>query len=239
MPAALLIGTITSAGTLLLTIAFVRRDKLDLRDVGAAFGSQSTPRFAIGFIVGLILIALHVLILAIGGGVTWIRSPSVAPSGLALPLLTYILLACREELAFRGYPLRRLNSFYGLWIAQIILAIIFALEHVAGGTSWTTAFLGTTVGSLLFGMAAIATDGIAVPIGIHAAWNFGDWLHGGKDSTGLWTQTVPAAPSKRAELAGMLGYLVIMLGATLASWLWYRSHSSSRKARDPALEKNL
>jgi len=219
---ALAIGAITSLGTLLLTFVFVRWDGLSLRNVGAAPGRQTIPRFLVGFAIGLLLVALHVSIEAIAGHVSWTRSSSLDVSNISLSLFTYVLLACREELAFRGYPLRRLNSVYGLWIAQTVVAVVFALEHVAGGATWTNAFLGSGVGSLLFGMAAIATDGLAVPIGLHAAWNFGDWMHGGKDSAGLWQQVVPDAFARRAEIVAMGGYVVVMLGATFAFWMWYR-----------------
>lgn len=219
----LAVGAITALGTFLLTIVFVRWDGISLRNVGAAPGRQTIPRFLLGFAIGLLLVAVHVSIEAGVGHVSWSRSTSVGASNIALSLFTFVLLAFREELAFRGYPLRRLNGVYGLWIAQIVVAVVFALEHVAGGATWSGAFLGAGVGSLLFGMAAIATDGLALPIGLHAAWNFGDWMHGGKDSTGLWRQIVPSEFSRRAELTAMGGYVVIMLGATILFWIWYRS----------------
>ena len=218
---ALAVGAITAAGTFLLTLAFVRWDGISLRNVGAAPGGQTVARFLIGFAIGLLLVALHVSIEAIAGHVTWARSQNVSGWGMALSFLTYLLLACREELAFRGYPLRRLNSAYGLWIAQSVVAIVFALEHVAGGATWTNAFLGSGVGSLLFGMAAIATDGLAVPIGLHAAWNFGDWMHGGKDSTGPFIQVIADGFTKRAEIVAMVGYVIVMLGAA-AAFLWWQ-----------------
>ena len=218
----LAVGAITTAGTLLLTFAFVRWDGISLRNVGAAPGTQTIPRFLIGFAIGLLLVALHLSIEAVAGHMSWSRSSGVSGSSIVVMLIICVLLASREELAFRGYPLRRLNSAYGLWIAQAVVAIVFAFEHVAGGATWTNAFLGAGVGSLAFGMAAIATDGLAVPIGLHAAWNFGDWMRGGKDSTGLWHQVVPDAFARRAEVVGMGGYVVVMIGAAFGFWLWYR-----------------
>lgn len=219
LPAGLLTGVVTSVGTLLLTVVFVRWEKMRLADVGAAIGKQSVSRFAVGFGLGLLLVAMHVSIEAIVGRVRWIRSESVGPGTIAMMLATYILLACREELAFRGYPLRRLNSVYGLWISQIVVSIVFALEHVAGGSSWMQAFLGAGIGSLLFGMAALATRGLAVPIGLHAAWNFGDWLHGGKGSGSLWRPIISDAYQNSADRAAMAGYIIIMIVATVAFWI--------------------
>lgn len=138
-----------------------------------------------------------------------------------ITLLTDIALSCREELGFRGYPLRRLERSFGLWEAQIIVALVFALEHMAGGWPWERALLGAGVGSLLFGMAAIATEGLALPIGLHAAWNFGDWMLGGKGSAGLWKPVVEEGRQGRAQLVGT-AYLVAIGSATFAFWIWNR-----------------
>jgi len=130
-------------------------------------------------------------------------------------------LSCREELAFHGYPLRRLKISFGFWGSQLIVILIFAVEHMAGGWSWTQALFGAGVGCLLFGMAAIATGGLAVPIGLHAAWNFGDWLRGNKQSNGLWKSVVEQPVQERAQMEGMMLYVIVMVLATSAFWWWH------------------
>jgi membrane protease YdiL (CAAX protease family) len=222
IPPGMLTGLVTSIGTFILTVVFVRWDELRLDDVGAAIGKKSLPRFFAGFLLGLFLVVLHVSIEASAGHLRWVRADGVGFLDIAMMLIAYILLACREELAFHGYPLRRLNSLLGLWSSQIIVALVFALEHVAGGSSWTQALFGAGVGSLLFGMASLATRGLAVPIGLHAAWNLGDWLHGGKTSGGLWRPVGLDVYSERADRAAMIGYVVVMVAATFAFWLWQR-----------------
>src|ERR1017187_6016840 len=49
----------------------------------------------------------------------------------------YFALALREKFAFRGYPLRRLESAGGTWGALLLIAVVFTLEHTAGGWSWS------------------------------------------------------------------------------------------------------
>jgi hypothetical protein len=149
-----------------------------------------------------------------------------------ITLVAYLSLSVREELAFHGYPLRRLKPFFGLWGAQFIVAFIFALEHVAGGSTLWLALFGAGVGSLLFGMAAIATRGIALPIGIHAAWNIGDWLRGGKSAVGVWKPVVEDGFKERAAFVGIAGYILVMCLATLAFWWWHRyvERSNARRA---------
>lgn len=222
LPPGLLTGAVTSLGTLLLTVVFARWDGLRLEDVGAAVSRKSPPRFVVGFLVGLILVAFHVSVEAIVGHIRWVRSEGVNSLDVAASLIVYVSLACREELAFHGYPLRRLNSLFGLWVSQFIIALVFAAEHVAGGWTWSQALFGAGVGSLLFGMAAIATRGLAVPIGLHAAWNFGDWMHGGKNSGGIWHPVEIEAYRDLGDRAAMIGYVVVMLSATLAFWWLHR-----------------
>jgi len=221
LPPGLLIGAITSVGTLVLTAVFVRWEGLGLGDVGAAISRGSPLRLAIGFILGLLLVALHMSIEASAGHVRWVRSEGVGFSDIAASLIIYFLLSCREELAFHGYPLRRLNTFFGLWVSQSVVALVFAAEHVAGGSPWVQALFGAGVGSLLFGMAANATRGLALPIGLHAAWNLGDWMRGGKGSSGLWHPVGAEALRNRAEVAGMMGYVAVMVSATLVFWWLY------------------
>jgi len=171
----------------------------------------------------------------VAGHVRWVRAPGVHPAQTTVTLLAYLALACREELAFRGYPLRRLEPLIGPWGAQLLVALVFAVEHVAGGSTWRQALVGPGVGSLLFGMAAITTRGLAVPIGLHAAWNLGDWARGGKGGSGLWTAVVREGFEGRAQLAGTISYLALMCSATLALWSWHRlvtGRSSSAPVKD-------
>ncbi|MEO8910795.1 MAG: type II CAAX endopeptidase family protein [Gemmatimonadaceae bacterium] len=225
----LVIGIVASAATFALTVIFVRWEGLRLADVGAAPGRGSIARFGVGFLLGLILVASHSAVLSVTGHVHWVRGPRVSAGVTIIALFGYVALACREELSFRGYPLRRLWKPFGLWGAQVIVAILFAIEHVLGGVPWVQALIGAAVGSLLFGMAAIATRGLAVPIGLHAAWNYGQWVLGEKESAGIWKQGVEDGLQGRADVAGHIGYLTVVGIATLAFW-WWNSRSTARES---------
>lgn len=234
LPPGMFIGVAASLGTLVLTVLFVRWDGIRLEDVGAAFSKRTPFRFLAGFAIGLLLVALHVSIEAFAGNLRWVRSDGVGLREIASTITLYILLASREELAFHGYPLRRLQSFLGLWVAQLIVALLFAAEHVAGGSTWMNALLGAGVGSLLFGMAAIATRGLAVPIGLHAAWNFGDWMHGGKGPGGFWHPIALEPVRAHADRTAMIGYVVVMVAGTLAFWWWHRQAQRDLVTGSPA-----
>jgi uncharacterized protein len=223
---ALVVGTISSFFTFLLTLLFVHWDGLNLRDVGACVSIHSTPRLLFGFVVGIALVTLQDSLIYAGGHTHWVAvRPSPSLGFVLLALAAYLMLALREELAFRGYPLRRLESEWGIWRALLLIGVAFTLEHTAGGWTWSHSLLGPPAGALLFGMAALATRGLAVPLGIHSAFNFGQWLMGQKEVAGPWQPVVDAGFTHQAETLGYIGYLVGTLIAVLGFWLWQRNRA--------------
>ena len=222
----LIIGSVASLGTLALTVLFVRWDGLRLRDVGAMPTGKSPGLFVIGFMLGLSLVALHSCFVGVTGHVHWERTSGAHADQAALVLLGYVFLSAREELAFHGYPLRRLQNSFGVWTAQAMVAAAFALEHIAGGWTYGQAFWGAAIGSLLFGMASIATQGLAVPIGIHAAWNVGDWARGNRAEVGLWRPEIETGFEGTASWTGTWCYVAVMALATLGFWCWHRAQPS-------------
>jgi membrane protease YdiL (CAAX protease family) len=215
-----IVGLAASLATLILTLIFIRWDGIQLSDIGASPTRGSIQRLLLGFTAGLSLVVAQTGLFTIAEHVRWIRSDVTDAKPIVIALVTYLLLACREELAFRGYPLRRLNRSFGAWTAQLVVALVFALEHRAGGYSWANALFGVFVGSLLFGMAALATRGLALPIGLHAAWNFGQFIIGEKESPGLWKATIPGGPSASADHVALIAYVTVFGLATLAFW-WF------------------
>lgn len=216
----LLVGSIASALTFALTLLFVRWDGVRLRDIGAAATSRTAPRLLFGFVIGIALVGLQDLVIYSGGHAHWVRNTSCPSSLILLALAGYAALALREELAFRGYPLRRLEAAWGMWPALILITIAFTLEHAAGGWTWSRALLGPPAGALLFGMAALATRGLAVPLGIHAAFNFAQWVTGQKETAGPFKLIVDPGFSDRAEMLGYAAYLTGTLIAAATFWLW-------------------
>ncbi|MBB6499397.1 CPBP family intramembrane glutamic endopeptidase [Pedobacter cryoconitis] len=207
---------IASLGALILTILFSRWEGLQLRAIGLIPGSQSISRLLIGFTVGLFLAIMQPLLVLMTGHISLVRSSEITFVTIVTNLLLYLGIACREELAFRGYPLRSLNYVIGSWKAQLIVAFIFAAEHVAGGMTWSQALLGAGLGSILFGLAALKTKGLALPIGLHAAWNFGQWSLGFKNGAGIYNAVIEKGYETRVEQVGMISYLIIMALAILA-----------------------
>lgn len=216
-------GILASVLTFLLTVLFVRWDHLPLRDVGTALTSRSASRLAFGFTIGIALVLLQAFFLYAGGHIHWALQISHISSGtILLALAAYLALALREELAFRGYSLRRMETAWGFWISILIMMIAFTLEHSLGGWTWSRSLLGPPAGALLFGIAALATRGIAVPLGIHFAFNFGQWFMGQKDVAGPLQLVVDSGFARQAETLGYIGYLTGTLLAAAGFWLYRR-----------------
>jgi membrane protease YdiL (CAAX protease family) len=226
-------GAITCVLTYGLTLLFLRWDGWSLRDAGLGLTARSAPRVLFGFGIGLALVVLQECLLYAGGHIHWTYvGPSSPTSWVLLGFTAYFTLALREEIAFRAYPLRRLEDDLGLWASLLSVGLIFALEHLAGGLSWSRSLLGPFAGAILFGMAALATRGIAVPLGIHFAFNLGQWVMGQKEITGFWHASIDPTFQKQAETLGYAGYLLGTFAAALCFWLWYRRRSNVFVAHD-------
>jgi len=211
---------ITIAITYGFTILFVKWERLQLKDVGVVASNMTFKKVVIGFGIGLLMTLLQLAFVLLSGHYKIALSPSISFYTIIFYLTLYILVAIREELAFRGYPLFSLNHRFGLWTAQIIILIIFSLEHVAGGMTWFQAFLGAGTGALLFGFAAIKTKGIALPVGLHAAWNFGQWCLGFKKQTGLLQGIAKKGFENVVERNAWISYLIIMAIAIVVFYFY-------------------
>ncbi|HEY9138245.1 MAG TPA: CPBP family intramembrane glutamic endopeptidase [Terriglobus sp.] len=227
------VGAISCIATYGLTLLFLRWDGWKPSDAGVGVTLKSVPRVLFGFMAGSALVAFQEILLYASGHVHWSYIGTASGMRWLLPGFTaYLLLALREEIAFRAYPLRRLEHDLGMWASLVILGLVFALEHRAGGMSWSHSLLGPFAGAVLFGMAALATRGIAVSLGIHFAFNLGQWVMGQKETAGLWQASVDSAFQKQAEVLGYTGYLLGTLAATFCFWLHYRRHVESFVAHE-------
>lgn len=214
--------TIALLFTLGLTILFVRWEKLSLRAVGVVPGRSSLLRVVIGFLIGLLFPALQAALVLLAGHTRLVISADLSMTKLLLAFLLFFVLSCREELAFRAYPLRSLNYTLGPWPALLVVAIMFGVEHVIGGSSWIEGLIGVGVAALLYGIAALKTKGLAVPIGAHAAWNFGQWVLGFKGEPGVWTVVIDPEYKDRVATVGFISYLVVMITGIIVVCFYWR-----------------
>ena len=228
---------VNAAAVLALTVFALRREGRTAGSVGLGLEAGSFRRFGAGLVIGLALYGLHLLIVsAVAGPIRLAPAPGADAGRLVLAAATYLALSSMEELGYRGYPLRTLMLRFGIWPAQAIVVALFSLNHILFGWSWTMVLLGVTTGGLLFGMAAIASRGLALPIGLHAAWNLGGWSVGEKDSPGLWTMVLDEGNRASAGLVGTIAFVGVMLLGTAGFWIWHLRSDRVGSNRDTASE---
>ena len=163
-----LVGTVLAFG---VTLAFLRWEKQVLSWIGLVWESRTPIRFLMGLGIGIVLAALIMAFVAGYANVGIYRNTDFKPTAFLIGCLSIFFLAWMEEIAFRAYPLVTLQRSSDIWTTQIVIAILFALYHVAGGWDAKYAFIGPGAWSLIFSLAAIRSKGIAMSTGIHVAAN--------------------------------------------------------------------
>jgi membrane protease YdiL (CAAX protease family) len=219
-------GALSALAVFEVTRLFLRRERRATESVGIQWQSASLARFGLGALIGFAFYGLHLLVVTLLGGVRFERVAGTGAGMVALAAATYVALSAMEELGYRGYALRSLVPAFGFWPGQLIVALAFAANHVLFGWSWQAALTGVLAGGLVFGMAALASGGLAVPIGLHAAWNAAAWAIGDKGLPGLWQAGVAEGAVDRASRIGTVSYFAVHGLMIVVLLIWY-----SRKRR--------
>ena len=90
---------------------------------------------------------------------------------LLLNLAAIAVATLAEEVAFRGYPFRRLIEAIGPVGATLLMSLIFSLAHAFNTDSSWASLLLTMFAGILLSVAWLRTHGLWLPWGIHFAWN--------------------------------------------------------------------
>jgi membrane protease YdiL (CAAX protease family) len=169
-------GVINPIGRLALVVAltllFLWWDRRPPEVLGLDPRPRRLAELALGFLGGALLIAGVAAVMYFVLPFPWHRNAAFQPGAALLSLLILLVASGIEELLFRGYALERMMSAIGLWPAQILMALVFALYHMLHGWSWDTAIIGTTLGSILFGLVFARWRSVPAAVGVHAAGNW-------------------------------------------------------------------
>lgn len=157
-------------------------DRRRLRDIGVGFGRQWQRDLVVGIAIGAAMVGTVVAVLLATGLAT------VDPTGLdgstAVALLQavgfFTGVAVLEELIFRGYLLSNITEGLSGYtdtdtatvVAIVVTSLLFGLGHAGNGQE-LLGLVNISLAGLLFGFTYATTTRLAVPIGIHFAWNFG------------------------------------------------------------------
>ena len=135
-------------------------------------------RLVLGALAGLSLILLASLLEYKLG---WLHVTTVdtslhrgvsKPLWMVLALLPSLAVGFSEELAFRGYVFETLAERLPVWVAALLMSVVFALAHFSLSGFNVAFVVAVTVMSLVFLSLRFAAGSLWFAIGFHGAW---DW----------------------------------------------------------------
>jgi membrane protease YdiL (CAAX protease family) len=161
-------------GMLLATAVCLKTESASFASVGLKLDARFARQLAAGGAIGIgLLLAAAVMVWLCGGfGFVGASRETHLIKGAAIELGIGVL----EELAYRGYAFQRAIRGLGFRNAQIVFAILFVASHPldAGMSVPAMAFamLNIFTFAIAMGLLYRRTGSLALPIGVHAGWNW-------------------------------------------------------------------
>ncbi len=164
---------------LLVTWACLRLRREPLSSVGFRIDRRWMIEAGVGTLLGIAAMLMIVGLVWAAGGVRFELDPARSAGTLAYGLYLFLFVALFEETLFRGFLFQRLVDGMGIWVAQLSLALLFAIGHWGNpgmqGATEVVATLDLSLGAILLGLAWLRTRSLALPVGLHLGWN---WMQG-------------------------------------------------------------
>ncbi len=129
---------------------------------------------AIGAALGWLLVTSIFVVEWAAGWVALVAvaAPGAAVVAIGVGLGRALLVGAVEEGIFRGLLLDSLRRPLGTPAALVVSALAFGAFHLWNANVTPLAIANLVLAGLLFGLAFLVGRGLALPIGLHAAWNF-------------------------------------------------------------------
>lgn len=203
-----------------------------LTELTGSINASWFKNFFRGLFIGAAIMLAPALMLYLTGWATW-QTSSLGLTSLLSATGLFIAVAIAEEFLFRGFVFQRLIASMRNWGAQLIMAGYFLLIHMNNpgmtGTIKLLASVNIFLASIMFGLAFIKTQSLAMPIGLHfmANWTQGVLLGfgvSGNEESGLLKPIFNNTPNwlsggsfgLEASLPGLVS--VIIAGFFLYRW---------------------
>jgi membrane protease YdiL (CAAX protease family) len=237
---ALLVGA-GAAGTAVLAL-----DGRPPAALGFHVGRSALPESGLGLVLGCVVAAVVVALMATlgvldwaaeeGGAAAWIAGAAGALFFLAVP-------AAAEEVLLRGYPIQAIAEVRGPLPALVVTSAVFGALHLTNPNVTMIGTLNVTVAGAFLGVVYLKTLSLWWATGAHLGWN---WTHGylaDVPVSGLELMDAPlydgvvSGPAWLGGAAfgpeGSLLATAVVVAATVLCWKarWLRPSEASLRAR--------
>lgn len=256
----LVVGAISTPVAIYLTGRYV--DRRWFRDFGLRVNRAWWTDLAFGFVLGgTLMTAIFVIQLALG----WITIRGIFvvggvpqwtfPYWFLLSVGSYLIGSVLEELLHRGFLLTNFTEGFQVrpvgargavvvWIA--LTSGVFAFAHTTAPNVTAISTASIALAGVFLGLGYVLTGELALPIGVHVAWNFFEGNLYGFPISGSTTTSILALDQHGPDIvtggafgpeAGLLGVSAILIGI-LATAAWARYHRGNSGIHPAVTERN-
>jgi uncharacterized protein len=180
--------------TLLLTIGILflasavmaKLEGRKIADYGLPRRRMLGKQFWQGTLIGFATITALIAALRVASAVSFTEGTPQGPAiwmRAVLYGLFFVLGAIFEEFFFRGYALFTLLTAIGFWPAALVCSTIFGALHYSNAGETAYGAFSAGLFGLLLCLLLRRTGNLWMPIGLHAAYNWGEsFFYGAPDS---------------------------------------------------------
>jgi uncharacterized protein len=168
------VGVLSLLLAVLLMAAIEKRNFADYYlPPDQAFGKRFWQGVPYGFLMLSLLLALIAAFHGFSLGHLALSGSEAIKYGVLFGIV-FILVGLFEEFSFRGYMQSTLTSGMGFWPAAIVLSILFGAIHLQNLNEAPVGAVMAGSFGLLAAFSLRRTGTIWFPIGMHAAWDWGE-----------------------------------------------------------------
>lgn len=160
------------------------------------------------------------------------HGPAILASMVAWGV-AFLLAGMTEEFLCRGYAQYTLASGIGFWPAAFVMSGMFAFGHYFNANETPVGILATALFGLLYCLFLRRTGNLWIPVGFHAAWNWGQTLYGVPDSGMLPYHSVFSSASSGPRwltggIVGPEGSILCPITLLIAALIFSRYYRKNR-----------
>lgn len=172
---------------LFATWAMGRIEGRSIADYGLPWRPMFRRHFWEGALLGFFSLTALILVMRLVGilhiGALALHGAELGNWAL-IYVVVFVLVALAEEFSARGYMLYTLSAGIGFWPAAILTALFFGYSHRGNsGEDWI-GLLNAGFFGLLACLLLRRTGNLWMPIGLHAAWDWGETFFYGVANSG-------------------------------------------------------